>query len=63
MFTLVNCPLAECAAARDRISVQVKDGLNGDYKEVYLVEGRVRDDRWFQEQFKFTAADDLVYVC
>ena len=63
MYTLLNCPLAGCLAARDTISVQVKDGLNGDYREVYVVKGRARDDRWIQEQFKFTAADDRVYVC
>ena len=63
MFTLLNCPLAGCAVANDKISVQVKDGLNGNYREVYVVKGRVRDDRWIQEQFKFTAADDRVYVC
>jgi hypothetical protein len=62
MFTLINCPSAACAAARDKISVQIKEGFNGDYREVYLVEGRVRDDRWIQEKFKFIAADNLVYV-
>ena len=62
MFTLFNCPVFGCEIANDMISVQVKDGLNENYREVYAVKGRVRDDRWIQEQFKFTASGGLVYV-
>lgn len=62
MFTLLNCPFEGCEIANDKISVQIKDGLNGNYKEVYEVKGRVRDNRWIQEQFKYTAADNQIFV-
>jgi hypothetical protein len=62
MYTLVNCPLIGCESANDTISVQVKEGINGVYKEVYVVKGRVRDDRWKMDKLDFIASQDRLYV-
>ena len=62
MYTLINCPLIGCEKANDHISVQIKEGLNGEYKEIYVVKGRVRDIKWNLDQMKFIAAQDRVYV-
>ena len=62
MFTLVNCPKSGCEIAKDSISVQIKEGANGIYKEIYLISGRVRDYKWNQELFSFTASQNLLSV-
>jgi hypothetical protein len=63
MYTLINCPKEGCEEAQDKISVQIKEGVNGVYKEVILIKGRVRDDRWKRDSFDFIATKDRVYVC
>ena len=62
MYTLVNCPLLGCETASDKISVQIKEGFNSEFKEVYVVKGRVRDSQWIQEKLKFIASQDRVFV-
>ena len=63
MYTLVNCPKTGCQAAQDKISVQIKEGINGVYREVYVVQGRVHDDRWKMDKLDFIASSDRTYVC
>ena len=62
MYTLVNCPNLGCNLANDRISVQIKEGTNGFYREVYVVKERSRDDRWIRDQFDFVASKDRLNV-
>ena len=62
MYTLINCPKIGCQAAKDKISVQIKEGVNGFYRELYVVQGRVRDDRWNMEQIDFVATSDRIHV-
>jgi hypothetical protein len=62
MFTLMNCPKAGCEQAGDSISVQITDGGNGEYNEVYNVNGRTRDDRWVKENFNYIAVQDKMRV-
>jgi hypothetical protein len=62
MYTLINCPKPGCEAARDSISVQIKEGANGIYKEIYLISGRERDFKWKQELFSFKATQNLLSV-
>ena len=62
MYTLINCPKAGCETAQDTISVQIKEGVSGVYKEVVLIKGRVRDDQWKKDSFDFIASKDRVYV-
>ena len=62
MFTLINCQKTGCNAAQDKISVQIKEGISGIFKEVYLVKDRNRDTRWIQDSFSFNAADEILFV-
>lgn len=62
MYTLVNCPKVGCESAQDTISVQIKEGVSGMYKEIYVVKGRVRDDRWKMEKLNFVASQSVLYV-
>ena len=62
MFSLINCPKAGCEAANDKISVQIKEGVLGTYKEVISITGRIHDTRWIQDSFNFIASSDRVYV-
>ena len=62
MYTLINCPKAGCSAAQDKISLQIKEGASGSFKEVYVVSGRSNDTKWNQELFSFRATQTLVYV-
>jgi hypothetical protein len=62
MYTLINCGVVGCQQAGDSISVKVKDGDDGDFKEVYNVTGRSLDDRWHNENFSFDVENDKIYV-
>jgi hypothetical protein len=62
MYTLINCQKTGCSSAQDRISVQIKEGINGNYKEMYVVKDRNRDTRWIQDSFSFHAADEILFV-
>ena len=62
MYTLINCPKLECIAAQDRISVQIKEGINGTFKEIYLVKDRSRDTRWIPDSINFHASDSILSV-
>ena len=62
MFTLVNCGKLQCSTSQDTISVQIKEGVNGVFKEIYTVK-RNQDDRWRRERVDFIASQDRVYVC
>jgi hypothetical protein len=61
MYTLINCPLVGCESAEDSISVKVKDGDNGMYREIYKVI-RSHDVQWVKEFFSFTATENKTYV-
>ena len=61
VYTLVNCPKAECEAGKDSISVKVRDGATGSFGEVYLI-NRIRDTKWVREEFSFKANADRTYV-
>ena len=63
MYTLVNCPKTTCIAAKDKISVQIKEGLSGVYREVYSIQGRAHDDRWNMNKLDLIASSDRIYVC
>ena len=54
VYTLINCPKAGCEASKDSISIKIKDGENGTYREIYFI-SRIRDINWIKEQFNFTA--------
>ncbi len=62
MYTLVNCPRENCGLAQDSISVQIKEGVNGLYKEIYSIKGRERDERWIMSKIDFVASQNLLYV-
>ena len=61
VYTLINCPLVGCEAGKDSISVKVRDGASGSFREVYLV-NRIRDTKWIREEFNFIANADRTYV-
>jgi hypothetical protein len=62
MYTLINCPKLGCSTAKDKISVQIKEGINGVFKEVYAINNRSRDTRWIQDSISFHASDSILYV-
>ena len=62
MFTLVNCGKLQCGTSQDTISVQIREGINGNFKEIYTVK-RDQDERWRRESVNFIASQDRVYVC
>ncbi len=62
MYTLINCAKIGCDEAQDSVSVKVKDGDDGEFKEVFKIIGRNRDDQWKKVQFLFNAMKDKVYV-
>lgn len=61
-YSLFNCPKAGCDLAQDIIVVKFKEGIDGDYKEVYRVVGKDKDDRWNKNYFTFITTSDRVYV-
>ena len=61
VYTLINCPKAGCDAGKDSISIKVKDGENGTYREIYSI-NRIRDTKWIKEEFNFTARNTRAYV-
>ena len=61
VYTLINCPKVGCEAGKDSISIQVKDGENGTYREVQFI-SRVKDNQWVKEDFNFTARQSKTYV-
>lgn len=61
MYTLMNCQAVGCEAAGDAISVKVKDGDIGNYREIYRV-SRAHDDRWIKESFSFAAIQTKTFV-
>ena len=62
MYTLINCQKLSCGFAQDSISVQIKEGVNGNYREIYAIKGRERDDRWVLSKLDFVASQNLLYV-
>ena len=62
MVTLINCGSAACEAAGDKISIKIKDGENGDYKEVKVIEGRFIDDKWNSDEISFEILNDKFWV-
>jgi hypothetical protein len=62
MFTLINCGSVACEAAADKISVQIKDGDSGEFKEVKTIEGRFKDDKWFNDYFSFDVFNNKIWV-
>ena len=61
-FTLFNCPKVGCDLAQDIISVRFKEGINGEFKEVYRIVGKDHDDRWTKSAFTYIATQDRLYV-
>jgi hypothetical protein len=62
MYTLINCGVVGCEQAGDSISVKIKDGEDGDFKEVHKVNGRSLDDRWNKENFGFNVENHKIFV-
>jgi hypothetical protein len=62
MYTLINCGSNDCLAARDRISVKIRDGNNAEYREIYSISGRSNDDRWYNSYFTFDVRSDTIKV-
>ena len=62
LYTLVNCPKLGCELAQDSISVQIKEGVNGNYREIFVIKGRVRDDRWIMSKLDFSATQSILNV-
>jgi len=57
--------VANCSVVNDTMSIKLKQGLTGDYKEVYLGGtnyGRLYDDKWVREEveLQLEAADYFV---
>jgi hypothetical protein len=62
VYTLISCPKVGCESSKDSVSVKLKDGVNGNYREVYSVNNRINDMRWIKESFNFTATQNRTYV-
>ena len=62
MHALINCGEIGCEEAKDKISVKIKHGDNGEFFEEYNVTGRSLDDRWYNQYFVFVAKSDLIRV-
>jgi hypothetical protein len=62
LYTLVNCPKVGCESAQDSISVQIKEGVTGNFREIYVIKGRVRDDRWIMSKIDFVASQSVLNV-
>jgi hypothetical protein len=61
-YFLINCGQVGCENAGDAISIKVKDGINGEFKEVYKITGRSNDDRWENRKFSFSIKTDSFFV-
>lgn len=63
MYTLINCGIDECAfIAKDKITVKIKDGENGEFTELDTLANRSVDDRWYRENFIFNVRNDKIWV-
>jgi hypothetical protein len=60
MYTLIN--KIGCGFAQDKISVQIQEGRNGVFKEIYLIEDRIHDDRWNHELITYIATVHMISV-
>ena len=61
-FTLINCGTSECSAADDMISVKVKDGIDGEFREVYNISERSSDTRWENHEIDFQIEHETFFV-
>lgn len=62
MYTLLNCDKLDCGLSQDAISVQIKEGANGQFREVYAIKGRTHDNKWIMDHVDFIASSDILYV-
>ena len=61
LYTLISCPKVGCSDGKDSISVKLKDGVNGTYREIYTIK-RISDTKWIKESFNFIATQSRTYV-
>ena len=62
MYTLINCQKQGCEQAQDSISIQIKEGDNGDFKEFRSIAGRSLDTKWIRDTFTFIPTQNKIYV-
>ena len=62
MWTLIHCVSKECDNAQDTISVQIKDGDDGEFFQVREIAGRVRDNKWYRETFTISVLNNKTHV-
>ena len=65
-YNLFNClTVANCSVVNDTMSLKLKQGISGDYKEVYIGGtnyGRLNDDKWVRESISLQLEADNYYV-
>jgi hypothetical protein len=62
-YFLINCGQVGCENAGDAISIKIKDGIDGEFKEVDKITGRSNDDRWEKRELSFHIKTDSFFVC
>ena len=62
MYTMINCGSVGCEAAKDTISVKIKDGELGEFTEIININDRFLDDRWNNDVLQFEVKSDKIWV-
>ena len=64
-YTFVNCPKTECSKVGDAISIKIKNGQDGDFKEVYKSgtdDGRAQEVKWKKDEIPVQLTSSEVFV-
>ena len=59
---MINCGSVGCDAAKDTISVKLKDGELGEFTEIININNRALDDRWNNDVLQFEVKNDKIWV-
>ena len=62
MYTMINCGSVGCEAAKDTISVKIKDGELGEFTEIININNRALDERWNNDLLQFEVKNEKIWV-
>jgi hypothetical protein len=61
-YSIINCGNSRCSRANDSIIIRIKDGDNGDFKNVYTIDNHTTDNQWYNYKVEYTATNEKTFV-
>ena len=62
LYSLVNCGNTRCSRAIDSLTIQIKDGDNGVFQNVYTIANHTVDSHWYYYSIDYTAISSSIFV-